>query len=193
MAMGHNVTVDPRIAKTRARLQNALFELARERGIEAVSVTDIVQRAAVNRTTFYLHYSDKETLLADALDGVAERAGANIRDIDIESHEPPAALTDFLVHVEEHADLYRRVFTEPGYSVALSRLRDRLGQAIQLHIDEVGEQPVRDVPTRFVIASIVGSILGMISEWLHQEPHADATEAALWIWTIARPPSGSES
>jgi len=191
--MRHNGCVDPRIAKTRARLQEALLELAREGGIEAVSVTDIVQRAQVNRTTFYLHYSDKETLLADALDAVAERAGANIRDIDIESHEPPAALTDFLLHVDAHADLYRRVFTEPGYAVALSRLSGRFGQAIESHLDETGDRPVADVPTRFVIASVVGSILGMMREWLVEEPHAEVPEAALWIWTIARPPSGPQS
>jgi len=180
--------MDPRIAKTRSRLQEALFDLARERGIDDVTVTDIVQRAAVNRATFYLHYSDKETLLADALDGVAERAGARIDDIDIDSDVPPAPLTEFLIHADGHAALYRRVFTEPGYSVALGRLQARIGEAIERHIDAVEKDTPLGVPVPFLVAAVSGSILGMIAVWLGQSPRATPAEAANWIWLIARPP-----
>ena len=86
-----------------------------------------------------------------------------------------------------------KVSTREANAVALARLSDRFGQAIQGRLDETGDRPVADVPTRFVIASVVGSILGMMREWLAAEPHAEVPEAALWIWTIARPPSGPAS
>src|SRR5690606_15118949 len=70
--------VDPRIARTRRSLQEALFELARERGLDEISVADIAERAGVNRSSFYQHYSDKDTLLADAIDAVVEEAGTAI-------------------------------------------------------------------------------------------------------------------
>ena len=63
--------MDPRIARTRQSLQAALFELARERGLDEITVADIAERAGVNRSSFYQHYSDKDTLLADAIDAVA--------------------------------------------------------------------------------------------------------------------------
>ncbi|WP_291378775.1 helix-turn-helix domain-containing protein, partial [Demequina sp.] len=67
--------MDVRVERTRRRLQEALFSLARERGLENVAVSDIAERAGVNRSTFYQHYADKDTVLADALDRIAGEAG----------------------------------------------------------------------------------------------------------------------
>jgi len=180
--------VDPRIAKTRQRLQDALFELARERSIDEVSVGDIAQHAGVNRTTFYLHYSDKETLLADALDLVAQRAGATLADIDVVSPQPPSALSDFLAHVDEHADLYGRIFTEPGYGVVLARLRKHMETAIERLASDTGRVTRPDAPLALVSAGVAGAILGMMAAWLESDPRAKPATAAQWIWELVPRP-----
>ena len=53
---------DRRVQRTRELLQKALIELIGERGYEALTIRDIVDRANVGRTTFYLHYSSKDEL-----------------------------------------------------------------------------------------------------------------------------------
>ena len=106
--------MDPRIARTRASLQEALFALARERPLDDITVADIADRAEVNRSTFYQHYSDKETLLADALDAVAEAAGAALPERIQIGDEPPHVLTMFLEHFDENAELYRQVLGRAG-------------------------------------------------------------------------------
>jgi len=183
--------MDPRTAKTRLHLQEALFELVAERGIDDVAVSDIAQRAGVNRTTFYLHYSDKETLLADALDLVAQRAGADLDHIDVASAEPPEALVDFLAHVYDLADLYRRIFTEPGYGVALARLRVHMIQAIERLADASPTDRAPDAPAGFVAAGVAGSILGMVGAWLESEPLASPREVARWAWAVVPLPTGA--
>ncbi len=180
----HNLRVDARIVKTRRRLQEALFALARERGVDEVSVSDIAARAGVNRSTFYQHYSDKETLLADALDLFAEEAGARLETIEFGSDEPPEALVVFLRHIEENADLYARVFTEPGYGAVLSRLRANARDAIR-DLAPVAEPIVpRSVPVDVVAAGITGLVLGVIGEWLTMADRPRADDAATWIWRI---------
>lgn len=179
----HNGRMDARIVRTRRRLQEALFSLTRERGIDHVSVSDIADRAGVNRSTFYQHYSDKETLLADALDLVAQEAGAQLEGIDPAAERAPAVLVDFISHVEAHAELYRRVFTEPGYGVVLSRLREHLHQAILAAAEHDEVHPI-DVPPRVVAAGVAGSIIGVIGAWLSLEDRPDAAEAAQWVWTV---------
>lgn len=185
--------MDARITRTRGRLQGALFELAAERGIDNVTVSDIAKRAGVNRTTFYLHYSDPETLLADAIDAVAERAGAGLSAIDITATEPPEQLGEFLSHADENAELYRRVFTDPGYAVAFARLRSRLVGLIEERIATGLVPPPADVPPHVLAASLAGSILGVIAAWLVEEDRADPATAARWIWAVALPTSGSEN
>ncbi len=53
---------DRRVQRTRELLQKALIELVNERGYDALTIQDIVDRANVGRTTFYLHYSSKDDL-----------------------------------------------------------------------------------------------------------------------------------
>jgi len=53
---------DRRIQRTRELLERALIDLLGERGYDAITIQDIVDRANVGRTTFYAHYSSKDEL-----------------------------------------------------------------------------------------------------------------------------------
>ncbi|MFD4353762.1 TetR/AcrR family transcriptional regulator [Nocardia sp. NPDC058518] len=55
---------DRRVRRTRDTLHKALIELMIERGYDKVTVSDIIARADVGRSTFYAHYRDKDDLLA---------------------------------------------------------------------------------------------------------------------------------
>lgn len=48
--------------RTKRDLKRSFTRLIREKGYSAVSITDIVALADYNRTTFYLHYQDKEAI-----------------------------------------------------------------------------------------------------------------------------------
>src|SRR5947209_1394748 len=54
---------DPRVRRTRDLLMQALFDLAAEKDIRAITVQDIAGRATLNRATFYAHFRDKDALL----------------------------------------------------------------------------------------------------------------------------------
>jgi len=179
--------MDARIVRTRRALQEALFELARERGIDHVSISDIAERAGVNRTTFYQHYSDKETLLADALDLVAQDSGATLEGIEQWADEAPDVLVGYLRHVDQHADLYRRVFLEPGYGVVLARLRQHVHDAVHEIADAAADRP-REVPLEVVAAGVAGSVIGVIGAWLQREPRDSPEDAALWVWRVVLGP-----
>lgn len=155
--------------------------------MDHVSISAIAQRAGVNRTTFYQHYADKETLLADALDLVAQEAGAQLHGIGTWSDQPPAPLTTFLSHIDAHAELYRRVFTEPGSGVVLARLRHHVHDAVYAAAEFVAERD-RDVPIDVIAAGVAGSIVGVIGAWLEREPRAPVEDAAVWVWRLVTGP-----
>ena len=54
---------DRRTRKTRQLLRDALLALLKEKRYEEISVQDIIERADVARSTFYMHYMDKDDLL----------------------------------------------------------------------------------------------------------------------------------
>lgn len=180
--------MDPRIVRTRRKLQEALFALANERGIDDVTVSDIAEHAEINRTTFYQHYSDKETLLADAFSLVAAEAGAQLGEVDVYSARPPQALVAFLEHARAHASLYHRVFTEPGYGAVLGRLHDEIEAAVARAPQD--DLPSHDlgIPDRVVAAGMAGLISGVISSWLAEPDQATPDVAATWIWALIQGP-----
>jgi AcrR family transcriptional regulator len=60
-------SVDRRIQRTRQLLRQAFVEVAQEKGLTAVSIQDITERANVNRGTFYAHFPDKYALMSDLI------------------------------------------------------------------------------------------------------------------------------
>ena len=53
---------DRRVSRTRRALRKAIVELISEKHYDSITVQDIIDRADVGRSTFYLHFRDKEDL-----------------------------------------------------------------------------------------------------------------------------------
>jgi AcrR family transcriptional regulator len=184
--------VDPRIARTRRSLQEALFDLARERELDEITVADIADRAGVNRSTFYQHYSDKDTLLADAIDAVVEQASAEIPTLDEVTLDPPPILVDYLRHVEENAAVYTRVFGEHGSPVAVARLRERIQSIVIDAVATSHAETFTDVPSDVLAAGLSGSVLGVLEVWLARDPRPPVETAVTWLWTVLLGPTPAE-
>jgi AcrR family transcriptional regulator len=64
---------DRRVERTRELLQKALIELIAERGYDAITIQDIVDRANIGRTTFYLHYNSKDELFMSCHEDIVSK------------------------------------------------------------------------------------------------------------------------
>src|SRR5207248_2698170 len=58
---------DRRVARTQKLLRDALHSLIRERDYDSIAVKEILDRANVGRSTFYMHFRDKDDLLASSI------------------------------------------------------------------------------------------------------------------------------
>lgn len=65
---------DRKRRRAKETIRRAALELFSERGFDAVSVTDIAERAEVGRTTFFRYFGDKQEVLFSAPE--ADEAGA---------------------------------------------------------------------------------------------------------------------
>ena len=66
------------------RLGDALMELMQERPFKSITVQDVLDRAAVGRSTFYTHYRDKDDLFIsdvedfwEMMSSILDRSGEN--------------------------------------------------------------------------------------------------------------------
>lgn len=182
--------MDARVERTRRSLQHALFALTQERPYDEVTVGDIVERAGVNRSSFYQHYSDKETLLAFAIEAAADEAGVQLADLDPESADAPPALTNYLTHIDSNAAVYSSVLGPRGSALVASRMRARLKLIVREGIISHGTERLDSIALEIESASITGATFGIIDAWLAMSPRPPAETAVAWIWQSFGTPSG---
>jgi AcrR family transcriptional regulator len=74
---------DPRIARTRDKLGEALIALMQQKPFDDITVQEVLDRAGIGRSTFYAHYRDKNDLLMSDVEDffgmIAQGAGARAR------------------------------------------------------------------------------------------------------------------
>ncbi len=75
--------IDRRIVKTKASIKNAFMLLMVKKQLNKISVSDVAAKAQINRSTFYLHYSDVPAVLTDIENEIAEEIENCIKDFDI--------------------------------------------------------------------------------------------------------------
>ena len=101
---------DRRVQRTRQLLHRALLSLIRERGFEALSVQDIIDRADVGRATFYAHFDNKEDLLVSGIDGLRTALKEGQRRALTQGARAEDRVFAFSRELFEHVDAHRDVF-----------------------------------------------------------------------------------
>lgn len=102
---------DRRIRRTRTQLHEALASLLHEKDYDCISVTEILDRANVGRSTFYTHYAQKDDLLVQ---GILEMLQTVSSEPIVPSTKPYLRIIRFSLPIFEHVLEQRNVFKRPG-------------------------------------------------------------------------------
>ena len=161
---------DRRVERTQRLLREALFSLILEKGFEALTVQEIIDRADVGRATFYAHFDNKEDLLVSGLDRLLESLKGRQREAlargGVVDQMVFAFSHDLFAHAEEHRDLFRAmVGKESGAAIQRlwhKMLLDLVRQDIKAVIPR-GD--VSSVPTEALAQFIAGALFGLLMWW----------------------------
>jgi AcrR family transcriptional regulator len=177
--------MDRRIQRTRRELREALFALILERGYEAITVLDITERANLGRTTFYLHYHEKEELLVE---GVKELLNELRQGVEPEQAEICTYYTRsvrIFEHVARHHRLYQALFGDagpPGIAPLWKTYFAELFQRRVLSPFHSGESA--SVKHDLLAAHAAGSLMSFIDYWLRHELSPSAEEMGDLYWRL---------
>jgi len=97
---------DLRIRLTRGRLSNALVELMRDKPIDQITVQEVLDHAGVGRSTFYLHYRDKDDLFLDLMENGMEMWSTLLTQKHEKSNRL-APVEEFFAHAGSAMNFYR--------------------------------------------------------------------------------------
>ena len=157
---------DRRSQRTRHLLSEALVKLIREKDYNTITVSDIIDRANVGRSTFYTHFRDKDDLLAGEMDRVIDVLS---RDIPHESHEENSLFPSLglLRHVGEEYELYKALVWSSGIDLLIKHMQKSLSTRIEQGLQESRRE--FEVPIPILASFIAGSFLTILKWWLENK------------------------
>jgi AcrR family transcriptional regulator len=161
-------STDRRVAKTRKALKEALTDLILEKGYEAVTVQDVIDRADVGRSTFYAHFVDKDDLLMAIL------ADLEVPAPDTTQWTPDSPAFGWTLELFRHFGSGQRLFkaVASSQSSALARRETtrRLEDLARAELSRL--QAARKLDAfrlETVVRFLVGTFIGFMDWWMREE------------------------
>jgi AcrR family transcriptional regulator len=72
-----NLGVDERVLRTRANIADAVIRIGQERGVDDLTVGELVREAGISRSTFYAHFGSLEHYLSQSFANMVEGMAAH--------------------------------------------------------------------------------------------------------------------
>ena len=162
---------DRRIERTQQLLRGALRSLIQEKGFEALTVQEIIDRANIGRATFYSHFDNKDDLLASGFEDLRASLKARQRDALSRGHTIEDRVFGFSQEVFAHTNEYREAFRAmvgQRSGAVVQRLLHKL--LVELIREDVRRTVVRadssPVQTEALVHFITGALVGVLMWWL---------------------------
>ncbi|QRN95809.1 TetR/AcrR family transcriptional regulator [Archangium violaceum] len=177
--------VDPRVQRSRAMLRDALLGLIRERGFDAISVQDITERAQLNRSTFYLHYRDKDELLTQVMKDMILELSRRSHQLGDSPDRLHRTLLEWFQHAAEHHELYHLMLGRSGMRAFAVQLRNLLEQLMNLDLERAGNPLLSaGVPVPVVNRFLTSAYMGVLEWWLDRRSLHSPEDMARWLGAL---------
>ncbi|MFJ8218162.1 TetR/AcrR family transcriptional regulator [Bacillus cereus] len=165
--------IDLRVIKTQRAIKNTFIQLIEEVGFEKVNVRKLIERAEVNRSTFYLHYQDKYDLLNKIEDELLEGLKQIIMDTTLTKTIDQNSTSDSRLekmnkvayYLFNNKKIIRLLTSDKGDPIFLSRIG---GIFESIWIDKK-VVIIPNIPKRYAFAVLAGMLTNLIGEWIRSD------------------------
>lgn len=181
------ISIDRRSIRTKKMIRSALAELMNEKGFNNISVTDLSQRADINRGTFYLHYIDKYYLLEKVENEIIQEIedktkyinSINILNIDT-INEPLPFMVKLFEYLKENSVIIKSILSPKGDPNFESKIKKFIKTNL-FDKQKPKNFSINDaiVSEEYFIQYILSADLGVIKHWLEENMKESPNEIAL--------------
>jgi AcrR family transcriptional regulator len=160
---------DRRVARTQKHLKDALHSLIHERDYDSIAVKEILDRADVGRSAFYMHFRDKDELLVSAFHDILGVPSARRHS----SERPEERLLWFSLPVFEHLNHLRHVDELKLGAKGRAVLHGHLERAVTGLIEEEVKRLYRarrktagQIPSALLVRYIASTFILVLNWWV---------------------------
>jgi len=163
---------DRRTRRTLQLLRDAFVALLKEKRYEDVSVQDIIERADVARSTFYVHYVDKQDLLVGKWGVFASNLGLHADVLGHRENEGRFLLPTqgWFQHIQAQGDILKIIAKDPAMDLAMKTLHGILHKDMQTRIqNHLPENENASMPLSLVIDYLASSLMTLLKWWVKND------------------------
>lgn len=172
--------VDRRIQRTHNMLIDAFFDLMIEKGYDAITVQDIIDKADVSRSTFYAHFVDKEQLFLSGIDQLRDFLREQSRSRILSGKEGNYQFgfsLAMLQHVQGNKLIYKATVRKKGGALVQQHMQRMLAELVQNEISVLLPYTSSlTVPQEVVVQFVVNTFFVLLSWWVEGNTPCSAAE-----------------
>lgn len=160
--------MDLRVIKTKKNIYQSLLELMKDYVFEDIKVSQICEKAMINRSTFYAHFDDKYSLFKDFIDDLKGTLKVELnknKNISSSKEYYMELIRLLITHFEMKKDVYSALIQNNRNSIAMDMIHEALRDDIYSHIKN-GEQLGNKIPIEFTLNFYLGAIFYVGMEWI---------------------------
>ena len=158
--------LDERVRRTHERLGGALVELIQEKPIDDVTVQEVLDRASVGRSTFYLHFRDKNDLLLSQLEKFLEIMSTAL-SIRKEESRRVVPVAEMFEHIGSQKKVYRALADSGRLNDFFDLAQGYFARGIEQRLREskrLAKLSQSDLAARAF--ALAGSMLSLLRWWI---------------------------
>ena len=173
-AAGSHTKTDRRILRTRDTLGDALVALMHEKSFDDITVQEVLDRAGVGRSTFYVHYRDKDDLFLSDVEDFLEMFSTALKRHGA-SPKRLVPVQELFTHVGEEREFYAALVTSGKVNDVHTLGRGIFARSIEERLQMAGMEmePVRRAAQAHALA---GSLFSLLDWWIDKGMKADPKE-----------------
>ena len=157
---------DARVRRTRDSLGDALIALMQEKPFDAITVTEVLDRAAVSRSTFYKHYSDKDDLFMSDADEFFEMISMALSEHGDKS-DRVVPVKEFFTHVTQMRRFFAALVASGKVHENLELARGHFARGIERRFSELPQGRAIPAEQRAAIAfTYAGGLIALLTWWV---------------------------
>jgi len=191
--MNNSRHVDRRVQKTRDLLISSLMSLIGEKPYDLIAIKEILHHANVGRSTFYMHFRDKDDLLRSGIHSILGSA-----PLTAGSNGKLERFVWFSLPIFQHHARNARGWVSNigihGRTVLHEHLRHALVEAIVLNVEGIfhsGTMKSRKVPPDLLANHVACTFVMVLDWWLDEQMSLPPDEVnRLFLWLVEPPLKG---
>lgn len=161
---------DLRVLKTRRLIKNALIDLMAEKEVSSITITELSEKALINRKTFYRHYGTVAEVVTEIENEILDEFALALRNANKSCLDVGGLVSDISELLVRRREYFAKLTKLNPELFSKGRIKAMLRRTIEVSLRSSGAIADRETLSAVSQFSVSG-VLSLYAEWFDNGCH----------------------